>query len=96
MPRKADISTFFWNILYTLPINAHSFEHHRKNTNPSFRKPPAEVDARPAGSTALCKQMPVVWFTVSSLIELLLKAEQQAVEQMLYIFAWLFLNLNTS
>lgn len=73
-----------------------SFEHHRKNTNPSFRKPPAEVDGRPAGSTALYKQMPVVWFTIPSLAGLLLKAEQQAVEQMLYIFAWLFLNLNTS
>lgn len=33
---------------------------------------------------------------VSSLAGLLVKAEQQAVEQTLFIFAWLFLNINAS
>jgi len=45
---------------------------------------------------ALCKQMPVAGFTVSSLTGLLAKAEQQAVEKTLFIFAWLFLDINAS
>lgn len=58
--RERDISVFFWNILYALSVNARRLEHRCQKTNPSFRKPPAEVDGRPAGSTALCKHMPVV------------------------------------